>query len=226
MVMKLVTDLYCEQAKRWPQQGRHILAQFDDVSIVVYQAYRPSIGNFAAESGFFGGGGFSYERMSWIKPNFLWMMYRSGWGQKEGQEVILALRIRRAFFESLLANAVESSYHEERFASREEWQQAVAASSVRLQWDPDHHPSGAKLERRALQLGLRGEALEAFGRRELLQVHDLSAFVAEQRPNVDPARLAELWTPLERVYVPADPAVAARLGLADIGADPITGVSP
>jgi hypothetical protein len=72
--MKLDTDLYAEQAKRWPNEGRHILAHYDDTSIFVYQAYRPSIGSFAVEHGFFGGE-FSYTRMSWIKPNFLWMMY-------------------------------------------------------------------------------------------------------------------------------------------------------
>src|SRR5439155_2761622 len=31
--------------------GRHILTQFDDESVVVYQAYRPAIGRFAAEHG-------------------------------------------------------------------------------------------------------------------------------------------------------------------------------
>src|SRR4051794_29690087 len=46
--------------------------------------------------------------MSWVKPNFLWMMYRSGWGAKEGQEVTLALRLRRQFFDALLAQAVPS----------------------------------------------------------------------------------------------------------------------
>ncbi|WP_422570328.1 DUF4291 family protein, partial [Erwinia billingiae] len=29
--------------------------------------------------------------MTWIKPSFLWMMYRSGWGMKDpGQKRILA----------------------------------------------------------------------------------------------------------------------------------------
>ncbi|GET40082.1 hypothetical protein MiSe_48900 [Microseira wollei NIES-4236] len=77
--MKLVTESYLAQIDRWPKTGRHILAQFDDESIVVYQAYRPAIGHFAASHGYFGGE-FSLNRMSWIKPNFLWMMYRSGWG--------------------------------------------------------------------------------------------------------------------------------------------------
>src|SRR5262245_66048410 len=100
--MKLATELYVEQARAWPPRGPHILAQYDEESVIVYQAYRPSIGRFAAEHGHFGGGGFSLSRMSWIKPNFLWMMYRSGWGTREGQEVILALRLRRPFFEGLL----------------------------------------------------------------------------------------------------------------------------
>ena len=79
----LATAPYVEQMKRWPKAGRHILAQFDDDTIIVYQAYRPEIGKFAVENGYFGGE-FKYSRMSWIKPNFLWMMYRSQWGQSEG----------------------------------------------------------------------------------------------------------------------------------------------
>jgi hypothetical protein len=82
---------------------------------------------------------------------------------------------------------------------------------VRLQWDPDHGPGGAKLERRAIQLGLRGPVLEAFGTRELVEVIDLSDFVAEQRARRSPG--GALLTPRERVYRPADDAIAARLRL-------------
>jgi hypothetical protein len=182
--------------------------------VIVYQAYRPSIGRYAAEHGAFGGD-FSYSRMSWIKPNFLWMMYRSGWGTKEGQEVTLALRLRRVFFDALLAQAVPSSWDRDQFATEDEWSRAVGRSSVRLQWDPDHHPSGAKLERRAIQLGLRGEVLEAFGRRELVEVMDVSEFVAEQRERLSSAGVSAIVTPRERVYRPTDPAVAARLRLGE-----------
>lgn len=108
---------YVEQAKGWPDSGRHILAQYDDETILVYQAYRPSIGRFAVEHGHFGGD-FMYSRMSWIKPNFLWMMYRSDWGTSEGQEVVLALRLRRSFFDSLLARAVPSTFHQELFETQ------------------------------------------------------------------------------------------------------------
>ena len=93
---------YLDQRREWPAAGRHILAHFDGEIIVVYQAYRPAIAAYALQNGRFGGD-FSYSRMSWIKPNFLWMMYRSGWGTKEGQETILALRLRRPFFRDFCA---------------------------------------------------------------------------------------------------------------------------
>ena len=68
-----------------------IRADFDRETIVVYQAYRPQIGHFAVKHGYFGGE-FKLTRMSWIKPNFLWMMYRCGWAQKPGQEVVMWMK--------------------------------------------------------------------------------------------------------------------------------------
>jgi hypothetical protein len=194
---------YAEQMKSWPQNGQHILAQFDEETIVVYQAYSPRIGRFAIENSWFGGE-FKYSRMSWIKPNFLWMMYRSQWGKAEGQEVVLAIRLRRRFFDSLLAQAVPSSLDARAFGSREVWAAAVARSDVRLQWDPDHLPTGENCERRAIQLGLRGAALEDYGKHEIVQIIDMTGFVAEQRANVQEWRSGKLLTPVERVYLRSD----------------------
>jgi Domain of unknown function (DUF4291) len=209
--MPLVMEPYATQRARWPASGRHILAQFDAASVVVYQAYRPSIGQYAAAHGRFGDG-FSLSRMSWVKPNFLWMMYRSGWGTKESQEVVLALRLQRSGFDEILARAVPSSFHPARHASREAWQHDVSQSPVRLQWDPDHDPSGAPVARRAIQLGLRGEVLRRYTGEWLLGIEDVSSFVAEQR-----ARQSRGWagleTPREDVYPVADPALASSLGL-------------
>lgn len=203
----LTTAPYAEQMERWPPSGKHILAQYDENTIIVYQAYESSIGQFAVEHGYFGGN-FKYSRMSWIKPNFLWMMYRCAWGQAEGQTVVLAIRLRRAFFDSLLEQAVPSSFDAGAFSSREEWSDAVARSDVRRQGDPDHLPTGDKCERRAIQLGLRGAALEAYGKREIVQIIDMSDFVAEQRANISEWKSGKLLTPTEQVYVPANPNVA------------------
>ncbi len=209
--MNLITEPYLAQNARWPKSGCHILAQFDAESVVVYQAYNPAIGRWAARHGYFGGG-FGMGRMSWIKPNFLWMMYRSGWGTKENQEVTLAVRLRRDAFDEILGLAIHSSFIPEVYGTQEDWKRSVTGSDVRLQWDPDHGPSGDHLERRAIQLGLRGDVLAKYAREWLLGFEDISEFVAEQRVNAT-APYDRLVTPREEVYPVAGPEVARRLGV-------------
>ncbi len=210
--MQLVTESYLEQVSRLPKSGRCIIAQFDQESVVVYQAYRPAIGN-AATHGYFGGE-FNLHRMSWIKPNFLWMMYRSGWGMKEGQEVVLAVWIKRAAFDDILAGAVHSKFEPEVYASESEWSKAVKTSLVRLQWDRDRHPSGARLERRAIQLGLRGSVLDAYAQDWIVKIEDISQFV-HQRQNIK-SECAQLYIPRETVYPVVDINTATKLGLSTI----------
>ncbi len=201
---------YLAQCARWPARGRHVMAQFDEDTVVVYQAYRPSIGRFASENGFFGGE-FSLSRMSWVKPNFLWMMYRSGWGSKDGQEVVLAVWLKRTAFDQILEAAVPSSHDTRRWADRTEWQTAVAASDVRLQWDPDHGPSGAPLERRAVQIGLRGPWLAKYARPWIVAIEDVSEVCREQHTRWRKGGDGDLVMPREDVY-PVTPGGAASLG--------------
>jgi Domain of unknown function (DUF4291) len=211
----LALERYRDQQPRWPAEGRRILAQYDEASVVVYQAYRPEIGRYAAEHGRFGGE-FSLNRMSWIKPNFLWIMYRSGWGTKDGQEVTLAIWLRRAAFEEILRQAVPSTFlMAEGCPSRDDWQAAVASSSVRLQWDPDHDPHGWPLARRAIQLGLRGDALARYASEWPLRIEDISALVARQREIARAGDLDQLLTPRETVYPITDADLAWRLGMDD-----------
>ena len=207
--MSLAFEPYLSQRARWPARGRHVLAQFTDQHIVVYQAYRPEIGRFAADNGKFGGA-FSFSRMTWIKPNFLWMMYRSGWGTKDGQEVTLAIWLLRSGFETLMADAVASSYDRARFSSKTDWKRAGDRACVRLQWDPDHDPTGAPQERRAIQLGVRGRLLERMNDEWIAKIEDISELVAEQRGR----DRSELVTPREDVY-PVPEALCARIGLRD-----------
>ena len=211
MVTRLRLEPYLEQRPRWPAAGRHILAQYDDETVIVYQAYRPEIGLDAAAHGRFGPA-WSRDRMSWIKPNFLWMMYRCGWATKEGQEVVLALWLRRAGFDALLASAVPSSHDPHRYPEHADWKRAVARSDVRLQWDPDHAPGGTPETRRAVQLGLRGPALRRFADEWLLAVEDITPLCRAQHPHAqNPYR--ELLTPAERVYPVTDPAAITALGV-------------
>lgn len=93
-------------------QKNEIRAVYTQESIRVYQAYSHEIADEALRLGTFGNK-FSMDRMTWIKPSFLWMMYRCGWGTKDNQERILAIDIKRSAFDYIVQNAVISSYKEE-----------------------------------------------------------------------------------------------------------------
>ncbi|MGJ8744832.1 DUF4291 domain-containing protein [Polaribacter sp.] len=208
--MKLKTKLYTEQLQEWPESGHHIMAQFNEEKVIVYQSYRPEIGNFAVENQFFGGA-FSLNRMTWIKPNFLWMMYRNGWGKKVGQEIVLAVHLKRESFEHYLAEAVYSNYQEDIYKTKENWQEAVKNSSVRLQWDPDHDPYGNKLERRAIQLGIRNKEIASYAKESILEIEDISEFVRAQQVHVKNNHLNKLVIPLEKPFISMDKKVNNKL---------------
>ncbi|CAM1355593.1 DUF4291 domain-containing protein [Tenacibaculum halocynthiae] len=198
--MKLKTKLYKEQIKEWPKEGHHIMAQYDDEKVVVYQSYRPAIGNFAMNNQYFGGP-FKYTRMTWIKPNFLWMMYRNGWGTKEGQEIVLAIHLKKEAFERYLSKAVYSNYQEDIYTTRENWQEQVKNSSIRLQWDPDHNPYGDKIDRRAIQIGIRNNEIIKYATEDIIEIEDISQFVKEQHQHVLNKELDKLIVPEEKPYL-------------------------
>lgn len=151
--------------------------------------------------------------MTWIKPGFLWMMFRSGWATKENQESVLAIRLKRAGFDEMLRRAIHSSFVPEAYESHEAWKALVGRSDVRLQWDPDHHPSGAKQERRAIQLGLRGAALASYADEWILEIEDITPFVRSQHPFASSGERERLMIPREDIYPVTDILVTKKLGV-------------
>jgi hypothetical protein len=222
--MRLYSEPYSSQAERLPRSGRYILAQYDDESIVVYQAFRPTISRWVVEHGRFGGE-FSFARMSWIKTSFLWMMYRSGWATKLGQEVILAVWLQRAGFEAILAEAVPATFDPAHYPDEATWSAAVARSPVRLQWDPDRTPGGRPLGRRAIQLGLRGRMLARYATEWILDIEDITDFVREKAVHLNPAAARQgILVPRVEVYRPASDETASRIGLFPIDRRAISGI--
>jgi hypothetical protein len=180
---------YKQQVSLWPTAGRHILASHDTSTVIVYQAFCNSIADAIIKTNNFHSdevirSGYSFTRMTWIKTNFLWMMYRSGWASKPSQERILAIQITRNGFEEILRNA---STH--------------GPGCVRLQWDPDHSPNGEKAhDRRAIQLGLRGEMLNKFSSEFVVGINDITDFVKAQVKNMGTEAFDDLEVPVETVY--------------------------
>jgi hypothetical protein len=97
--------------------GEHeIRADYDRETIVIYQAYPSAIADAALAAHRFVPP-FSFQRMTWIKPSFLWLMHRSNWGLKSGQERILAVKLTRSGWERALSLAVLTSFEASVFRS-------------------------------------------------------------------------------------------------------------
>lgn len=211
--MTLQTINYLEQKKNIPQSGQVILGQQTNDLIVVYQAYNKQIAEYATTNQKLGGNHFSYNRMSWIKPNFLWMMYRCGWAEKENQENVIAIWIKQSDFEIILDNAVYSSFQESIYESKGKWKNELEQKNVRLQWDPDHDPFGNKQERRAIQLGLKGDTLKVFGEEMIQKIENITNFVKTQKQFVDKSKIENLIVPTERPYKTTNQILNDKLGI-------------
>ncbi len=180
---------------------RQIRATFDDATIRVYQAYNHQIADAALRAGRFASPPFSMTRMTWIKPSFLWMMYRAGWGHKDdGQARILAIDISHEGFAWALAHSCAS--HPPDGMSPAEWEALKARSPVRVQWDPERDLHHNPLPHRAIQIGLSGEAVGLYVNEWIRGIadvtplaHAIGTLVAEKK--LDEARSA---LPVERPY--------------------------
>ena len=188
-----------------------ILAQYDDEAVVVYQAYKGEIAKRAAERQTLAVPSFSMERMSWIKPNFLWMMHRSEWATAADQKYVLAIWVQRAAFDSILAQAVPSRFDAGVYANKSEWERATEDSEVRIQWDPNYTPTDQKMNLRAIQIGLRGDTLRQFATDWIVQIEDITSFVREQAAYRSEEEM--LFTPVEKLYPVKDREAVKRLGL-------------
>ncbi len=200
--MNLETILYTKYLKGIPKEGQHILAQQSETELIVYMAFNDAIANYAIENQVFGGDDFSFNRMSWIKTNFLWMMHRSGWGSKENQNRILAIWIKRTDFEKILEQAVHSSYQADIYHNHENWQTALKTKKVRLQWDPNHSPHGNKEERKAIQLGLKDKILRLFATEMIVKIEDITDFVKAQKEILKTEGITKLLVAKEHVFIP------------------------
>ena len=210
---------YGELKKQMPVQGRHINASFsrksEDIAkciaaaapsvpdaakksatdtgiIVVYQAFNKQIAAHAAQhQTFLGCDSYNPTRMTWIKTSYCWMMFRCEFCTRDvNQERVVGITLPIAAFDEILALSWPTTKKKQRGCP--------PGVPVRLQWDPDHSPRGGKLERRAIQLGIRGEALELF-HNSIMCIDDITdTIVAPYRParfcRGTPFRLSD-WPP-------------------------------
>jgi hypothetical protein len=136
--------------------ARQVRALYTDRVVRVYQAYSDSIADVAIELGTFAPP-FKMSRMTWIKPSFLWMMCRAGWGHKEAnQKRTLAIDIQSEGFEWALGNSRVPALEQDN-----PWGESEDAPVV-LQWDPERDIFCNNLPYRSIQIGLGGKALHRY----------------------------------------------------------------
>ena len=195
-----------------PHLRHQIRAVHSPETITVYQAYGPGIAVPAAEHGRFGPG-FKRERMTWIKPSFLWMMYRSGWATAPGQEHVLAVELHREGFHAALGQAAASSCTPRLHASRDQWKHELRRSCVRFQWDPERDLHLQPLAWRSLQIGLSGEVVDRYVDDWTVGITDVTEQahrICELLRNGEIAKASALLPPERRYPLPEH--IALRIG--------------
>lgn len=131
---------------------KQIRALYTKDYIRVYQAYNNVIADSAIQNNKFISPPSKFERTTWIKPSFLWMMYRSGWATKQNQERILAIDITHEGFQWAIKNSVPSHFDTCFYKLYDEWIKAKDLTPVVIQWDPERDIYLDKLAYRTIQL--------------------------------------------------------------------------
>lgn len=191
---------------------RQIYANYDDEGIFVYQAFKPSTVEAALAKGTFGAG-FSMERMTWIKPSFGWMLYRSDYASKIRQKATLKIKLPHTAFIEILSHSVETAFNPRLYADHHDWKKQLNASEVRHQWDPERHLRGHKLSRRAIQIGIRGSIVERYVNAWIIGLTEVTALAHEIQDAIVHDKPLPV-VPEEKVY-PVSPALVQRLGITD-----------
>lgn len=183
------------------QPEYQIRANYDAKSIVIYQAYRPQIADAALEHQRFVAP-FSLKRMTWIKPSFLWLMYRSRWGQKSSQRRILAVRIARSGWEKALSLGVLTHPEPSVYSNGTKWQTEFETAAVHVQWDTERSLRGAALNHYSIQVGISRNLIHEYVNDWTQEITDMTPLVTKIRRCIRSGNIANArrLLPTERVY--------------------------
>jgi hypothetical protein len=207
----LILESHDEHERHLPAIGKFIIAQFNKESIIVYQAFRDSIAEYAIRHQRFGGGDYDFDRTTWLKPSFLWMMHYSGWAQKENQENVLAIKMTRKGFDEILRFAVMTTFYKDIYGDNASWKKQLETSEVQLQWEPYHDLYGNKTERKAVKIGLSGNMLERFNNEWILEIKNITPYVQQQQDLLNANRVDDIRVPQERAYAPGDLTILTKI---------------
>jgi hypothetical protein len=192
---------------------QEIRAEYDKNTITVYQAYSKNIALPAIKNNRFEKP-FSFNRMTWIKPSYLWLMERSNWGTKSNQEFILGIKIKREGWEKALSSGILTHPDKEIYASGLEWEEQFNNAKVHIQWDPERTLRGGKLQERTIQVGISRFLIEEYNNEWIEEIIDLTPLTKKinQLRKAGKHKEAKRLLPNERVYS-LNTAIQKRIGV-------------
>ncbi|WP_298417559.1 DUF4291 domain-containing protein [uncultured Kordia sp.] len=192
---------------------QQIRAHFDGKTITVYQAYNKKIAVPAIKNNRFEAP-FSFNRMTWIKPSFLWLMERSNYGTKSNQEYIVGIKLKREAWEHLLTIGVLTHPDLNIYKSASQWQEQFDTAKVHIQWDPERTLKGGKLEIRSIQVGISRFLINDFNEKWIERIDDYTPVVKKinQLRKAGKYKEAKRLLPSEKIYpIPAE--IGQKIGI-------------
>jgi len=192
---------------------QEIRADYDRQTITVYQAYHKNIALPAIKNNRFEKP-FSFNRMTWIKPSYLWLMERSNWANKSNQEYILGIKIKRESWEKALSLGILTHPDKEIYKSGFEWEEKFKNATVHIQWDPERTLKGGKLQERSIQVGISRHLIEEFNTEWVQEIVDLTPLTKKinQLRKLGKYKEAKRLLPKEKVY-PVTSEIETRIGV-------------
>lgn len=216
-ITMLILESYEEHERHLPSKGKYIIAQFTKEYIIVYQAFKDSIAQYAVDNQKFGGEDYDFERTTWLKPSFLWMMYYSGWANKQDQENVLAIKMSIAGFEEILKHAVLNKFYDNLpLLDLLKKNRPESKNKIQWQWEAYHDLRGDKTDRKAVKIGLSGEMLERFNNEWILEIKNVTAYVKDQQAFVRQNNIKSIELPRERAYAPKDLTILKKIDATSI----------
>ncbi|KAL9104025.1 MAG: hypothetical protein Q9163_001003 [Psora crenata] len=160
---------------------RQIRAVYDESTITVYQAYCPEIAIAAVQQQKLSASPkFLPARMTWIKPSWCWMMYRSGYSYKDArQSHILALKMKHEHFRELLMHAAVTQNQSGPLS------QEQREKPVRVQWDPERGPRLGVLPYRSIQIGISAKLSTKWVDEWVASIEDVTETARQMKRVVD-----------------------------------------
>lgn len=190
-----------------------INALFDQNAIAVYAAFDSSIANIAvARQQLLPP--FSYDRMTWIKPSFLWLMYRSNWAQQPGMDRILRIWVGRKEWDNALREAILTTPEPHVYPDAKQWRQFADKARIKVQWDPERDIRNQRLQHKSIQVGITAALSEQYAKQWIRRIEDLTPLTHQIRNLVFQGKYnaAEALLPAENAY-PVDAKMAKALGM-------------